>query len=135
MLSAVQLASRIKSGPGGLVDVVAQSLALALPEFLRFQFVARVSKPHAGTVSSLGSASLIQRYELSLDVALLLLQRRIESAYGNRVGRVAWTGSSPIVGYEWIWSKYHAIAQVFVLKTFSGGAKVATTFFNFSGNP
>ena len=82
------------------------------------------TKPHTGTVSSLGSASLIQRYELSLDVALLLLQRRMESAYGNRVVRVAWTDSSPIAGYDWIWSQYHAIAQVDVLKTFQAVQKL-----------
>ena len=59
LLSAIQLCSRAKAGPSGLADIVAKSLALALPEFLRAPLVDSVGKPSPELASRLPSASLV----------------------------------------------------------------------------
>ena len=104
LLSAVRMSAHLKGGPRSLVDVLAKSLALALPEFLRADFIAHTLKP-----TTLPSRATIQRGELALDVALMLLQRLREQSHGQNVIRIAWADSSPLAGYDWIWSQYHEI--------------------------
>ena len=75
ILRAITLASEIRGGSGSLHKVVAQSLAAALPEFMQSSFLNDVLDPNAALKSIIPSAALVSRYELSLDIAMLLLQR------------------------------------------------------------
>jgi hypothetical protein len=125
LLQAVRLAARIRGGSGGLVDVIAKSLAAALPPFLQPAFIDDVSGAlHDSVKSSLPSSSAIQRAELALDVAMMLVQRG-RAASQPDVVRVGWADSSPIGGRDWIWSEYHEIERGRLVETFEAVVSVA----------
>ena len=111
----VRMSTFLTGGPASLVAAVAQSLATVLPEFLRELFIKHITKPRSHMANILPSASLLQRYEIALDTALMLLAR--ERASGECI-RVGWSDSSLLAGYDWIWSQYHEIDQRKVLQTF-----------------
>ena len=108
LLDCIRLSSLLKGGPSSLVQVVAQSLSTVLPEFMREPFLRNLLRRGDGSSQLLPSASLIGRYEIALDVALMLLtkQRAVQKCV-----RVGWTDSSPLAGYDWIWSQYHEIPE------------------------
>ena len=93
LLDSIHFSSMLTGGPAALVDALAQSLAIALPEDLL-----RSITP---------SPAIVRRCELSLDVALMLLSR--EEWGATRCIRVGWTDASPLAGYDWLWSQFHEI--------------------------
>jgi hypothetical protein len=100
LLGCLRLIKCLKGGCASLVDVIEICIALALPEpFVQVfkQFWRDSPKP---------SASLCRHYELSLVVAMLLLQRTREP--GKCVG-FDWSDSSPQAGYDWLWSEFREI--------------------------
>jgi hypothetical protein len=62
--------------------------------------------------------SLVRRLEITLDILLILLQRQQSSQHREKVYRYAWSDSSPIGGFEWLWSQYHEILQANVIETY-----------------
>ncbi|CAE7581880.1 unnamed protein product, partial [Symbiodinium necroappetens] len=116
VLDCIRLSAHLTGGSSSLVDVVAQSLASVLPEFLREAFIKNVTKPSSNR-RLLPSASLIRRYELAFDVALMLLSRKRASSVSSCI-RVGWSDSSPLAGYDWIWSQYHEVDKSHLLATF-----------------
>ena len=112
LLDCIRLSTCLTGGPSNLADVVAQSLSLVLPEFLRAPFLSNIKSQKHGIIPS---ASLISRYELALDVALCLLARETADQGCIRVG---WADSSPLAGYDWIWSQYHEIRESMLLSCF-----------------
>ena len=69
LLDSIRFSSMLMGGPTALVDALAQSLAIALPEFLRQPFVKSVTQPSDLLRSITPSPAIVRRYELSLDVA------------------------------------------------------------------
>ena len=118
LLDCIRLSTCLTGGPSNLANVVAQSLSLVLPEFLRAPFLSNIKSQKHGIIPS---ASLVSRYELALDVALCLLAR--ETADQGCV-RVGWTDSSPLAGYDWIWSQYHEIRESMLLSCFQAVHKL-----------
>lgn len=106
LLDCIRLSKDLSGGPSSLVNVVAQSLALALPEFLRQPFLSHITQPNERLREITPSPTLIQRHEVSLDVALMLLARQSSATDCIRVG---WSDSSPLAGYDWLWSQFHEI--------------------------
>ena len=98
LLKAVRLALRLRGGPVALEDTIARSLALALPLYLQGSFL----RDHNDSLrlrlhdSLVPSRSMVQRSELALDVAILLLVRSMFSAQSYRF---ALSDSSPLGGH------------------------------------
>ena len=66
------------------------------------------------------SHTLLRRYQLALDVAIILLARRRIAklhADGETVARWAWSDSSPIGGFDWLWNRLIEIAESKVVQT------------------
>ena len=120
LLDCIRLSFLVNGGPSSLTEVIAQSLSIVLPEFLREPFVRSMCKPTCGKV--LPSASLISRYEIALDAALMLLAKKRAAPVCIRVG---WTDSSPLAGYDWIWSQYHEIPESKLVRCFSSVRKLS----------
>ena len=94
IIECIRLASYLKNHKK-LFEVIRRSMRIALPAGLLPESFGRGLKPISDT--------LLRRYELSLDVSLMLWQRersRLEFA------TFAASDSSPGVGYEWVWSEY-----------------------------
>lgn len=58
--------------------------------------------PDFDTTNSAPSASTLQRYELALDVAFMLLRSRLP----HDCVRFMWMDSSPQKQYDWVWAEY-----------------------------
>ena len=66
------------------------------------------------------SHTLLRRYQLALDVAIILLARRRIAklhADGETVARWAWSDSSPIAGFDWLWNRLIEIPESKVVQT------------------
>ena len=106
LLDCIRISSFLTGGPSTLVDVLAQALAITLPPFLREPFIKNITRSSREANSIVPSASLIQRYEIALDVALMLYCR---GKAATKCVRVGWADSSPLAGFDWIWSQYHEV--------------------------
>ena len=126
LLDCIRLSFLVKGGPSSLSQVIAQSLATVLPEFLREPFVRNVCK-QSGT-NILPSASLVSRYEIALDAALMLVAKQRAAHACIRVG---WTDSSPLAGYDWIWPQYHEIQESKLLRCFQSVCKLCAAISDF----
>lgn len=129
LLSCIRLAADIAGGPSGLLKVVAQSLAVALPPFLQQAFVDSSLQPSAAFRDTLPSAALVQRYELSFDISLMMLEHSgvpLESYF-----RVGWTDSSPLAGYDWIWSQSHVVKKADAWEVFKATKAIHKHVANF----
>ena len=116
MLQTIRLATSIRGGASNLIDILSKSLASVLPGFMQAAFLNDILDLSDDVKKSLPSTSLIQRYELSLDIALLLLQREVSR--NTEVVRVAWADSSPMGGFDWLWSEYHEVDKSKLASTF-----------------
>jgi hypothetical protein len=134
LLQAIRLAANLRGGASSLEDVITQSLAASLPPFLQRSFLDDVSgrlKPEV--VKHPPSATSIRRNELALDVGLMLLQREASiKCSTSPCFRVGWADSSPIAGYDWIWSEYHEIAHRDVLACFEAVVSLAAATKSFA---
>jgi hypothetical protein len=70
------------------------------------------------------SASMLRIAEFSLDVGLMLLARR-RSLNAAHVSRFSWVDSSPMCGYDWIWSQEHEIRDDKLISTFEAVLKLS----------
>ncbi len=126
LLHCIRMSAALKGGAGKLADIIAQALASVLPTFLQRAFLSDVSGELLGDVRALvPSASLMRRYELSLDAALMLIQR--ESAGSSEVVRVGWADSSPMKGFDWAWSEFHEIRVRDLVSTFEAVVSLAAS--------
>lgn len=95
LLKAVRLALRLRGGALALEEVVARSLALALPLHLQGSFLQSYSDEARLRDSLLPSRTLVQRSEIALDIAILLLSR---SMFSSQSYRFALSDASPLGG-------------------------------------
>ena len=128
LLDCIRLSTFLTGGPSSLVDALAQALSTALPEFLRAPFIQNITKPGSEAYKILPSASLVQRYEIALDAALMILSR--DHASESSV-RYAWADSSPLAGYDWIWSQHHQIEKAQVFRAFRAVCSLQEAIANF----
>ena len=112
LVQCIRLARYLRGGAAQLAHVVAEALNVGLPGF--------ISKPRIEQLrndrSLLPSASLMQRYELSLDMALVVCTQR--KYLGRSTARFGHADSSPMAGYDWMWSQQivirtHQVVPVF----------------------
>eukprot|EP00974_Lingulodinium_polyedra_P111297 10765484-Lingulodinium_polyedra.AAC.1 len=66
---------------------------------------------------ALPSDSLLRRHHVTLDVAMLLLARKA-AAKQSAVSRYCMIDSSPLGGFDWVWSQYTEIANDKLVETF-----------------
>lgn len=96
LLAAIRVGSKVKGGHDGL------ALCLVVPECMRAPFLESMRASPGQKSNAWQSASLMHRGELEK----------------GQVFRIAWADSSPIAGFDWIWSHYHEIRQRDVVAVF-----------------
>lgn len=107
MLACIRMAHQLKGGAGKLTDVVRHGLMLAFPQALALL--------EPSTVAKIPHPSLVQRYTLVFDVAMLLLERDSAS---EDVVRYSLSDSSPQVNYDWLMSQSVSILKANLVETF-----------------
>ena len=126
ILQAIKSSMMLRGGAPRQQEVIARSLAMTLPPSFQESFLKKVSEMGdefdvlelADDVSArVPSAALVQRYELSLDVAIILIERelKVRSPFGIKFN-VA--DSSPYADKNWLWSLYKEIAKSQIVPTF-----------------
>ena len=80
-------------------------MLIALPKDLAVSFLDSMYNPS----KLIPSETLLRRYELSLDVALLLTEQEHSYIIGPLV-LLSWIDSSPMAGFDWLWSAHHEVA-------------------------
>ena len=119
LLQAIKTASMLTGGAKRLQEVVARSLALALPPAFQASFLHYTASAgdelldhdvSAELGAKIPSASLVQRYEFSLDLAISLLERVMKDADPD-VARFGMADSSGMGDYNILWSMYVEIKK------------------------
>ena len=103
LVECIRFSRCVVGGSSNLEQAIKRGLALALPPSMSKGFIESFEDS-----GSLPSASLIRHAEFSLDVAMLLWQRERST---RDVVRYMWSDSSPMLGYDWLWSQYHEIER------------------------
>jgi hypothetical protein len=119
LITAIRLTRDIKGGPRNLLSVVKKCLILAVPSILAKSLIESLEQPENSTIPS---ASIIRRYELALDIAMhLLVQSRSRV---DTVFRYGHADSSPIAGYDWMWSQYVEVKEGHLAQTYAAVVKL-----------
>ena len=129
LLKAVRLSFMVRGGASQLHDVTARSLALALPTHLQAAFLEGKGEHQKVYKSICPSATLVRRAEMSLDVAIMLISR---SRFTDKCVRFAMTDSSPIGGYDWLWSTFHEIHEDKLVSCFEALTALQTSIQDFA---
>jgi hypothetical protein len=114
LLECIRLCRFLKGGPATLHAVVARSISLELPPDMRSLCVDSAGK----LINKPPSASILRRYEFALDVGLVVLQRMRSVKMSSSVVHFSLADSSPMCGYDWIWSQYHEIEKDKLVEVF-----------------
>jgi hypothetical protein len=116
-LNTIKLASLLKGGASTIAETIGKSLAIALPPIMQEEFLKTISQPGDELMEieldidlkkKLPSASLVQRYQLALDLAIMELTKERYRKLPKTI-KFGLADSSPIAGYDWIWSMYYEI--------------------------
>ena len=110
----LRLSQQLKAGSNSMQDVVMRCLRLELPSALRGNFLDDIHSPFA---QHHPSPALLRRYEIAVDVALLLWKRDHSVAHPD-VARYGMMDSSPIGGIDWLWQAYIEIDREKLWETF-----------------
>jgi hypothetical protein len=127
LIQAIKSASLLRGGGKRLSEMVARVLTMALPPAFHEAFMhyashegdellqARLSKDMDEAIPS---PSLINRYELCLDLAISMLQRLIkERSPAGSLIKFGLTDASPMAGYDWLWSMFIEIRRERLIST------------------
>ena len=101
LVKCVRMASFLKSGPSALVDVLEQGLSLVAPRFISNGLLEALHKKP----SKPPSPSLLRRYELALDIALILAVRARQGRGHGDSFKFGHADSSPMAGFDWLWTQ------------------------------
>jgi hypothetical protein len=121
MLHVIRLASKLRGGASSLAEIVAKSLAAVLPNFLQQSFLDDALDLRIDVKAALPSPAISRRYEIALDIALMLLQRnsvQSSASSGSSFVRMGLADSSPMAGFDWLWSEYYELDKRNVVSTF-----------------
>ena len=117
--------SRFLIGGAGKLRLSSQHhLMAALPKTLASDLIESLA--HA----PMPSQSALQRYELALDVSLMLRERQHNSVGSNacrRVARFGWADSSPQGGHNWLWIQSISVPVDALVRTWQA-ANIITDF-------
>ena len=72
----------------------------------------------------LPSPATLHRYELCLDVAMMVQRSEALATASVKRKRWMWTDSSPQKSYDWVWAEFHEVEESLVLSTFRGVLKL-----------
>ena len=101
----------LKGGASTVAEVVSRSLTLAMPEIYKDAIVDLCSWP-----GSTPSPALARYYELSLDVAIMLILRDRCDVKG--CVRFDWSDASQQTGYDWLLSQYKEVPRSSIVECF-----------------
>ena len=113
LLECIRLASLLTGRGSRLHEVVKRSLVLVAPAFLSKALADNLGQDCLGIIPH---ATLLQRHEFSLDAALQVFLRK--RSLEKSVFRYGHADSSPIAGYDWLWTQHVEIPVAAVDKAF-----------------
>ena len=120
LLEYLRLCPLLKGGASTLSTVISKCLRSELPPFL----YASVFETDNSTLKRKPpSASMLQRYQFVLDLALLDVQRKRSrklNAPDPKRRPVRWPlhDSSPLCGFDWLWSQFAEVDQAMLIDLF-----------------
>ena len=104
LLECIRLSALLKGGARSLVEVMERSLLACAPRLITADVLAGMRSKSVAKAAKVGSASLLSRYELSLDLALMMCSKSLWASQDwTRFGHA---DSSPMGGYDWLWSQH-----------------------------
>ena len=106
LVQCIRLAAGVKGGADNLASVAERSLALVAPRFLAGPMLEGWNSS-PGLHNAIPSATTLRRYEIALDISLILTQRH--RAHGHPTFKFAHADSSPIAGFDWLWTQWTEI--------------------------
>ena len=113
LMLAVQCAHLVKGGADGLREVCANAFEILFPGFGQLP---------ASALDAMPSATQVRYHTFTLDLAMLLLEQDLASEEAEQEDAYVRFGShdsSPLWGYDWLWS------QTYILK---GGDELLSFF-------
>ena len=113
VLSSIRVAHMVRGGASKLAGVVKHTLSLIAPAFLVGPLMRGLQQDEA-KMTVLPGASTIRRNELALDISLTLWRKR---TYQKEVCRFAWSDSSPMANYDWVWCQVHEVPRCKLVST------------------
>ena len=110
LIECLRFSRCLAGGSESMVDSIKRGLSLALPPDIGKAFIQSFDNDRG----RLPSASLVRHAEFCLDIALLLWQRERSLL---DVVRYLWSDSSPMGGFDWLWSQHHEIERCKLVET------------------
>ena len=107
MITSIRFCMTLSGGAASLCQALRHAIELVVPKALVPTLIGHLENPRTQPPG----ASTVRRAELSLDVALMV-HRRSRVCTSNEVVRFMWCDSSPLVGYDWLWSQFHEIRRL-----------------------
>ena len=110
VIQCLRFANHFRGGSKEVHQLLLEAVCLAVPPPVAGPLLAHLCNPGA-----LPSPTRLREHELGLDLALCMATR----SRGQRVCRFGHTDSSPISGFDWLWTQYteipeHQVWNVFV---------------------
>ena len=116
----ISMSRGLKGGPAALKQILLDSMRIAVPKNFCDAFVESIESPLSSVVPS---PSTIARANLPVDIALCLYER--DRWDDNKpTYRYAWSDSSPMAGYDWLWSQFKEISKEWVVPLWRAACKV-----------
>ena len=103
MLECIRLARYLRGGPDTLWEVCRRALSALLPSAISQPFLESLD---VGAHDAVISPSLLRRYEVSLDMSLLLCRQEL---YDEHAMRWSKCDSSPQARYNWLWFEFKEV--------------------------
>ena len=114
LLQCVMLAHQLRPGAGGLDSITASVLNLVFPNSIGGVLLKNLK---AKVARKTPSQSLLARYRITLDIALLLVAGEGSARYG-------WIDSSPSKGHGWVWTQAIVLCDVARMQVFQALAHI-----------
>ena len=92
---------KLEGGPDKLKQVLERSLLLAMPKNLLGEFADVL---RGGASDTIPSSSLLRRYELAFDLAMIACEHDRSAQVGARRVIFAMSDASPVASHDWLWS-------------------------------
>ena len=116
----ISMSRGLKGGPAALKRALVDAVRIAVPSNMCSAFLEAIESPQS-TVAP--SPSTMQSANLPVEVALCMYERERWDvdvpAY-----RWAWSDSSPMAGYDWLWSQFKEISKNWIVPVWRAACRV-----------
>ena len=114
LLQAVLLSKSLRN-KSALQKAVELSIEIAVPKLMGGVLIESLQGQLAPDTLRIPSAATVAKHELSLDMAIVGLTRKMSAQTPGYWLRYGWSDASPLAGFDWLWSQEHWIPSHRVL--------------------